>query len=151
MLHDIFLAQLLRRDGRGDAGDKCCPGCANPTNHPIYRCQECARGVLLCQRCCVQKHADNPLHVIFCAWQKWNGVYFERASLAELDLRIQFGHPPHKRCLNPEPGHQGFVVIHDNGIHNVKVNFCACTDSGREEHYIQLLRAHLLVPDNRSN
>jgi hypothetical protein len=68
-------------------------------------------------------------------------VYFERASLAELDLRIQFGHPPHERCLNPEPGHQGFVVIHDNGIHNVKVDFCACTDGGREEHYIQLLRA----------
>lgn len=65
LLHDVFLIQLLRRDGREDAGDKPCPGCADPASDAIYRCQECAGEVLLCQTCCVRKHADNPLHVIY--------------------------------------------------------------------------------------
>jgi hypothetical protein len=34
-----------------------------------------------------------------------------------------------------------FVVLHDNGIHQVKVDFCGCEKGDREEEYIQLLRA----------
>ncbi|KAJ7830049.1 hypothetical protein B0H14DRAFT_2366095 [Mycena olivaceomarginata] len=137
LLRDIFLIQLLRRDGRGTVNTEECPGCHKPGNNPIYRCQECAGGVLLCKGCCVDKHTDNPLHVIF----EWTGVYFAKVTLAKLGLRIQFGHPPRERCLNPTPGYADFVVLHDNGIHNVKVDFCGCDEGDREEEYIQLLRA----------
>lgn len=55
-------------------------------------------------------------------------------------LRIQLGHPPRERCSNPQPGHSDFVVLHDNGIHRVHVDFCGCDRGEREEAYIQLLR-----------
>ncbi|KAJ7848834.1 hypothetical protein B0H14DRAFT_2356572 [Mycena olivaceomarginata] len=137
MLRDVFLVQLLRREGRGDAPQEC-PWCNNPANTPRYRCQECAGGILLCAGCCVDRHAENPLHVIY----EWNGVYFFKKSLKDLGLRIQLGHhPPRERCTNRQAGHQDFVVLHDNGIHRVNVDFCACDEGTREEHYIQLLRA----------
>ncbi|KAJ7357920.1 hypothetical protein DFH08DRAFT_613665, partial [Mycena albidolilacea] len=34
-----------------------------------------------------------------------------------------------------------FVILHDNGIHWVNIDFCACDEGTCEEHYIQLLRA----------
>jgi hypothetical protein len=72
--------------------------------------------------------------------QKWTGLFFMKTSLQKLGLRIQFGHPPHERCLRAVAGHEGFVVLHDNGIHIVDVDFCACDSSQRAEPYIQLLR-----------
>ncbi|KAJ7201967.1 hypothetical protein B0H12DRAFT_1036111, partial [Mycena haematopus] len=134
---DIFLIQLLRREGRGAAADKPCPNCLDAANPPLFRCQECAGGVLLCRGCCVDKHADNPLHVI----QEWNGVYFVKTSLRDQGLRIQFGHSPRHRCSNPQAGHSDFVVLHDNGIHKVHVDFCGCDTGDRVEHHLQLLRA----------
>jgi hypothetical protein len=65
LLRDIFLIQLLRQDGRGTVNTEECPGCHKKGHNPIFRCQECAGGVLLCKGCCVDKHTDNPLHVIF--------------------------------------------------------------------------------------
>ncbi|KAJ7718098.1 hypothetical protein B0H14DRAFT_2412597, partial [Mycena olivaceomarginata] len=137
MLRDVFLVQLLQCEGRGDAPQEC-PWCNNPANTPQYRCQECAGGILLCVGCCVDRHAENPLHVIY----EWNGVYFFKKSLKDLGLRIQLGHHPlRERCTNRQAGHQDFVVLHDNGIHRVNIDFCACDEGTREEHYIQLLRA----------
>jgi hypothetical protein len=65
LLRDIYLAQLLRREGCADASSALCPGCQNPERPPRYRCQECAGGILLCRECCVDKHAEDPLHAIF--------------------------------------------------------------------------------------
>ncbi|KAJ7190623.1 hypothetical protein GGX14DRAFT_579706 [Mycena pura] len=135
LLRDIYLVQLLWRDGRGYAVSDTCASCKR--NPSLYRCQECAGGVMLCRECCVDKHADNPLHVIY----EWNGVFFVKKPLKDLKLRIQFGHPPREKCSNPQAGNSKFVVVHDNGIHQVDINFCACDTGGREEHYIQLLRA----------
>jgi hypothetical protein len=73
--------------------------------------------------------------------QEWNGVFFVKRPLKDLGLRIQFGHPPRQRCDRPQPGYHEFVVLHDNGIHEVNVDFCGCDSRGRADHYIQLLRA----------
>ncbi|KAH7917053.1 hypothetical protein BV22DRAFT_1135742 [Leucogyrophana mollusca] len=70
---------------------------------------------MLCQTCCVAAHKRLPLHVI----KKWNGKYFERASLKEMGLRIQLEHED-MHCISPLRGHVDFVVIHLNGIHHVK-------------------------------
>ncbi|KAF8142331.1 hypothetical protein K438DRAFT_1472477, partial [Mycena galopus ATCC 62051] len=103
----------------------------------VYRCEECAGGLLLCRECCVDTHAEHPLHVIY----EWNNVFFAKTSLQIVALRIQLGHAPRETCGNPQPGHTGFVVLHTNGIHTVNVDFCGCDSLRRPDPYIQLLRA----------
>ncbi|KAJ7642666.1 hypothetical protein DFH06DRAFT_1137218 [Mycena polygramma] len=135
-LRDIYLVQLLRRDGWG-AAPSVCPRCKDATQTPAYWCQECAGGLVLCKECCLDRHLDDPLHVIY----EWTGVFFAKTSLKKLDQRIQFGHPPREKCLRPQAGHEDFVVLHDNGIHTVAVDFCACDSPERAEPHIQLLHA----------
>ena len=55
-----------------------------------------------------------------------------------MGLRIQLGHST-GCCVNPQSGHEDFVVLHTNGIHRVAVDFCDCEHS--MPHRIQLLRA----------
>ncbi|KAJ7019709.1 hypothetical protein C8F04DRAFT_975338 [Mycena alexandri] len=134
---DMYLIQLLRRDGCAGASTELCPGCSDDRKTPMYRCRECTGGVLLCSECCLDKHIDNPLHVI----EQWSGVYFYKRPLNDLGQRIQFGHPPRERCGNPQAAHSDFVVLHNNGIHEVHVDFCGCDTGARAQPYIQLLRA----------
>ncbi|KAJ6513582.1 hypothetical protein C8R47DRAFT_962737 [Mycena vitilis] len=136
LLRDIFLMQLLRRDGCGKASTTLCPRCKVTGNLPKYRCRECAGGLLLCRSCCLDEHVSNPLHMI----EEWNGIFFDRRPLKEMGQRIQLGHSLGERCLNPHGGHTGFVVLHDNGIHTVDIDFCGCEGEGRTEHYLQLLQ-----------
>ncbi|KAJ7801750.1 hypothetical protein B0H14DRAFT_3489222 [Mycena olivaceomarginata] len=124
LLRDIFLMQLLRRDGCSDASSELCPGCADIHRPSRYRCRECAGGLLLCQECCLDKHVEHPLHVI----SEWNGIFFAKTSLRHLGLRIQFGHAPREACGNPQPGYSEFVVLHDNGIHSVHGGWYPATD-----------------------
>ncbi|KAJ7834834.1 hypothetical protein B0H13DRAFT_1653010 [Mycena leptocephala] len=136
MLHlrNIFLRQLLWRDGCGNASTSLCARCKIPGNPPKYRCEECSGGALLCHGCCLAEHVVNPLHII----HEWSGVCFYKRPLRDLGQRIQLGHCLGESCVVPHAGHTGFVVIHDNGIHEVNVDFCGC--DAREEQYIQLLQ-----------
>ncbi|KAJ7898154.1 hypothetical protein B0H14DRAFT_3080805 [Mycena olivaceomarginata] len=94
-------------------------------------------GVLLCKACVVDKHVELPLHVIY----EWNGIFFTKSLLRDAGLHIQFSHLPRERCAHPQPGNAGFVVLHDNGIHTVNIDFCGCDSAMRADPYIQLLRA----------
>ncbi|KAJ7233795.1 hypothetical protein C8J57DRAFT_1249691 [Mycena rebaudengoi] len=132
-LRDVFLKELVRRDGCADASEALCARCKMST--PLYRCQECFSEDLLCTLCCVDMHLDNPLHVVY----KWNGMFFEKSALRDLGLRIQLGHAPQKPCDNPEPAPKDFIVLHDNGIHEVAVDFCGCDN--HVDPCIQMLRA----------
>jgi hypothetical protein len=49
-------------EGRGNFIDTACAKCGE--EQPIYRCQSCAFGHMLCKKCIVKTHALNPLHVI---------------------------------------------------------------------------------------
>ncbi|KAK7052719.1 hypothetical protein R3P38DRAFT_2502888 [Favolaschia claudopus] len=137
LLRDIYLVQLLRRDGCGDASSSECPRCSGSSGPPQFRCQECAGGLLLCKECCNDVHAENPLHVI----EEWNGVFFSRTSLKKIGFRVQLGHAPRDKCTRPLAGYSDFVVVHDNGIHNVTVDYCGCDSTTRAEPYVQLLHA----------
>ncbi|KAF7975089.1 hypothetical protein HWV62_10489 [Athelia sp. TMB] len=135
---ETFLRELLRLDGRGDytpAGK--CPVCCEeePT---VVRCEDCSGGLLLCSRCSVIRHHNNPTHRI----EIWNGSYFLPTTLKALGLRIQLGHPAGECCINPipSPGNE-FVIVDNNGIHEVFLDFCGCTRAEKET--IQLLRARL--------
>ncbi|KDQ26060.1 hypothetical protein PLEOSDRAFT_169869 [Pleurotus ostreatus PC15] len=61
-------------------------------------------------------------------------------DIPDLGLSIQLGHPLDLECVNPEPGHKSFTVIHNNGVHMVNVQFCNCEQ--RVSHRIQILRAN---------
>jgi hypothetical protein len=61
LLRDIYLLQLLRREGCADASSILCPHCQNPERSPRYQYQECAGGILLCKECCVDKHTEHTL------------------------------------------------------------------------------------------
>ncbi|KAF7375725.1 CxC2 domain-containing protein [Mycena sanguinolenta] len=137
LLRDTYLSQMFYRDGCGDASLTVCPRCKDPASTPYYRCQEYSGGLLLCEGCCLDSHIENPLHVI----HRWTGVFFAKTSLKALGQRIQFGHPPREHCANPQLGYRDFVVLHDNGIHSVHVDFCGCDSAARTEPYLQLLRA----------
>ncbi|KAJ7482922.1 hypothetical protein B0H11DRAFT_1723465, partial [Mycena galericulata] len=136
-LRDVYLRLLVWRKGCGGASTVC-PRCQDTLKQAKYRCRECGGGVLLCRECCLEKHADAPLHIV----DEWSGVYFYRRPLIDLGQRIQFGHPPHESCDTPRPGHDGFVVLHDNAIHNVAVDFCGCERRDKtDEPYAQLMKA----------
>ncbi|KAF7331416.1 CxC2 domain-containing protein [Mycena kentingensis (nom. inval.)] len=46
-----------------------------------------------------------------------------RYILSECGLRVQFGHVDGQRCPNPRRGRDDFVVMADNGIHDVAADF----------------------------
>ncbi|KAJ7821058.1 hypothetical protein B0H13DRAFT_1920967 [Mycena leptocephala] len=136
-LRDVYLRLLLWHDGCGGASTELCPRCG-ATPDPTYRCEDCFGGRLLCEACCLEKHKEDPLHIIY----EWSGGYFKKTSLKNLGQRIQFGHPPHEVCDTPYAGHRDFTVVHENGIHEVAVDFCGCEKRHRgDEPYVQLLRA----------
>ncbi|KAF7292055.1 CxC2 domain-containing protein [Mycena indigotica] len=137
MLHyrDSFLRILLWRHGRGEY-EELCYHCGK--GDAVYRCKECFGGALSCQACCVDKHMENPFHLIEC----WNQVYFQSTSLKTLGLRIQVGHPPRQTCDRPIPARHDFVILHHNGIHEVSLDYCGCRRSS-DPYFAQLLRAGL--------
>ncbi|KAI6041640.1 hypothetical protein EDC04DRAFT_2867093 [Pisolithus marmoratus] len=104
-----------------------------------FQCNDCLGVDMYCQECVVSRHASNPLHRL----KKWNDKYFQNITLKELGLNVQLGHPIGERCRRPHStSKDGFVVVHNNGIHIVSLAFCGC--EATETHYRQLLRMRWL-------
>ncbi|KAJ7720993.1 hypothetical protein B0H16DRAFT_1666372 [Mycena metata] len=137
-LRTRYLQELLRRDGCGDASKDRCPQCQRSDGaKPRYRCKECAGDLLYCRECFIARHKEHPLHTV----EAWNGACFVSTSIQALGLRVQFGHLPGESCGNPSPGRKRFVVLHDNGVHEVAVDYCGCEHLQRAgPPDIQLLR-----------
>ncbi|KAF7321843.1 CxC2 domain-containing protein [Mycena kentingensis (nom. inval.)] len=129
---DIFIRALLWREGRGPARETCTSCDAAPG---IIRCRECFGAALLCEGCCIAVHADNPLHWV----ERWTGAYFARCTLRSCGLRFQVGHTDGSHCSRPRPARDDFVVVHENGIHEVAVDYCGCYHT-TDPDYLQLLR-----------
>ncbi|KAJ7181651.1 hypothetical protein C8R43DRAFT_869903 [Mycena crocata] len=131
---NTFQDALLRREGRGPWWAKGCMGAGCLELRAEYRCEDCFGGRLLCKLCVVTRHRDEPLHLI----QKWEGGYFQPCPLMKIDpgLRFQIGHPPGEDCDFRE-GPNKFVVLDNNAIHEVLVDFCGCV--GAESPNDQLL------------
>ncbi|KAJ7183998.1 hypothetical protein B0H12DRAFT_1040508, partial [Mycena haematopus] len=119
-LRNAFQDALLRREGRGPWWTKGCmqDGCIEP--NALYRCEDCFGSRVLCGRCIVDRHRDEPLHI------KWTDQYFQPCMLSSLDpyLRFQLGHPPGESCDFRQA--RTMVVLENNGIHEVKVDLCGC-------------------------
>ncbi|KAJ7936005.1 hypothetical protein B0H13DRAFT_2304071 [Mycena leptocephala] len=137
-LRDAYLASLLCRDGRMRYDTEICSLCGDQAELAQFRCKDCFGDNVICGGCMAERHLENPLHRI----ERWNTTFFEPATLKDLGLRVQLGHPPRERCPEPKQLHQSFVVLHTNGIHGVAVDVCDCPhrlDAGNDEE--QLLRA----------
>ncbi|KAG6835885.1 hypothetical protein H0H93_013691 [Arthromyces matolae] len=129
---DLYIHESLRADGCADAPMEC-------ARHPEYkgelhRCLTCVNGQLMCPACIVEDHKTNPFHRI----QKWIGTYFENTTFYELGYQLNLGHLGDS-CRNPRT--VKVAILHVNGIHQLRVNFCNCTQAVPE--HVQLLRARL--------
>ncbi|KAJ7175247.1 hypothetical protein C8R43DRAFT_873015 [Mycena crocata] len=134
-----FLVLLLLLEGRADHRSySICASCS--VGKAEYRCNDCmSGGEMVCEDCLFLQHARHPLHLV----QFWNGVYFEKKTLASLKMRVQLGHWVDKQpCPLPECS-QGddFVIIDEHGVHKVLLDFCGCGMGGA--HTKQLMMACL--------
>ncbi|KAJ6448048.1 hypothetical protein C8R47DRAFT_971630 [Mycena vitilis] len=120
---NAFQDALLRREGRGPWWSKGCASAGCLEIKGEFRCEDCFGGRLLCHNCIVERHRDEPLHLL----QRWEGGRFKPCPLRTIapDLRFQIGHPPGEECDFCDGPHQ-FVVIDNNGIHETAVDFCGC-------------------------
>ncbi|KAL0954277.1 hypothetical protein HGRIS_005405 [Hohenbuehelia grisea] len=130
-----YLDELSRWSGRGGSSSRCPAPCGKPA---AFRCKDCCLGQLLCSACVVKHHQGMPLHRI----QEWSldHARFDRRSLSELGLTVQFGHAMGRPCARRQSATKDFVVLHLNGIHKISVFFCHCQHP-EVPHHVQLLRA----------
>ncbi|KAF8192863.1 hypothetical protein K438DRAFT_1590153 [Mycena galopus ATCC 62051] len=124
---DDYCDAFLKLKGRGPWWSEGCAICKE--TNPTWRCEDCFGNRLLCQACIVEKHWDEPLH-----HQEWEGGYFHSRTTQDLGLRYQVGHPFSADCpFNYLGGpSKSFVVLHNNGIHSINVDFCCCPQAPSE-------------------
>ncbi|KIJ10189.1 hypothetical protein PAXINDRAFT_164291 [Paxillus involutus ATCC 200175] len=129
---DDQLRELICLEGRCSSPETCSWCKEQPA---ILRCEDCLGIDMYCPLCALSYHQHNPLHRM----KEWNGSYFERKTLKELGLWVQLGHPVGTKCCRPRAVANGdFVTIHNNGVHEINIDFCGCETA--EMHTRQLLR-----------
>ena len=116
---DKLQAAILSTEIDDDAGRLC--ECTKEV--AVYRCVDCSFSRVLCRSCINETHYSNPFHRV----QKWTGFFFERIPLSELGRSIKLGHRG-QPCPNRLQGSEGRAtkVVHSNGIHEVRVEYCHC-------------------------
>jgi len=118
------MTALLDFEGLGHAAF--CHLCSQ-NGGPFYHCLTCLGNARFCQVCIVQIHCTMPFHRVE-LWDPLAGC-FRRTSLSALGLILMLGHRNQSSSC-PTPGATGSVtVIHSNGMHDLSVQFCGCTDS----------------------
>ncbi|KAJ7078754.1 hypothetical protein C8R43DRAFT_910296, partial [Mycena crocata] len=135
-----FLALLLLMEGREDHRSySICASCS--TGKAKYCCNDCmSGGEMVCKDCLFSQHARHYLHQV----QHWNSVFFERKTLANLEMRVQLGHRVDRQpCVLPQcaPG-DDFVIIDEHGVHKVLLDFCGCGRCGRRTKQLMLARLY---------
>ncbi|VDC07002.1 unnamed protein product [Peniophora sp. CBMAI 1063] len=129
----MFLRELINLDGRHRALDLAHLNmCRNTeckdtrTKRRYYRCVSgCMRCDWCCRSCLLKKHADLPLHRV----ESWVEGHWQSISLRNLGLKVNLGHPDGSPCAQPQATVANFVVVHTNGVHEVKAVFCGCTQT----------------------
>ena len=63
---DLYLDELIRREGRGDFRAEKCSFCPENTEgdrgKAIFRCLDCSPAPLSCDQCLCRRHKDLPYH-----------------------------------------------------------------------------------------
>jgi hypothetical protein len=95
----------------------------------LFRCMDCSFSPILCSFCAVASHTSNPFHRL----EKWTGSYFRRTTLCDLGHIIGLGHYG-VLCPTRLPDSNGgpTTIVHVNGIHHVRIQYCQCADAPSE-------------------
>jgi hypothetical protein len=142
--------ELLSHEYHKDVNNKCI--CGRGKCKTI--CEDCISPQMVCDECFIEGHRHNPFH-----WAKqWDSDagFFVRRDISTLrgtqGYAIPLGHNgercPHELSElreqenreNTAPG-IAFTVVHSNGIHGTRVQFCSCMSNIPRR--IQLVRAKL--------
>ncbi|KAF8176874.1 hypothetical protein K438DRAFT_1588036 [Mycena galopus ATCC 62051] len=125
---DDILDGLIRLEGRGIWWTEGCSRCREP--NAAWRCEDCFGGRLLCTSCIMEKHRNEPLHLL----QEWEDGFFQPRTTRALGLRYQLGHSRGEECpwVRLTHSRKDFVVLHNNGIHVIDVDFCGCSNAPKE-------------------
>jgi hypothetical protein len=105
----------------------------------LFRCSTCLGKGNYCQYCMVDIHRAMPLHrIVF--WDMSVGC-FRDTTLGSLGLTLTLGHGSYSfECPQPSPP-CNLTVVHTNGLHDLSVRFCNCTQSSTPD--IQLFQYRL--------
>lgn len=152
---ESYLDFNIQYEGRGRvwlSRDNRCSNC-NTTSGDRFRCVSCDGGYPYCKSCLLSTHALLPLHIIevsklvvlfttvtdWYSTKKWDSTsgHFVKISLRSLGLRYQLGHIPGDYCSAPKAGHTNFMVINNDALHSVAIDYCGCP--GSPVHHAQLL------------
>ncbi|KAK7015175.1 hypothetical protein VNI00_019169 [Paramarasmius palmivorus] len=117
-LREEYLRILMIGEGRGDNATDYCRRCKKKGSRPEYRCRDCFSMQLVCKACILDLHQQRPLDVI------------QRVSLESLGLVVQMGHIYNTPCPAPLQAPTKFTVVHTNGMHRVRVQYCQCGQAG---------------------
>ena len=111
-----------------------------PEDKPAFRCFDCYHAPVVCEDCIIRYHLHNPFHRIE-VW-KAAAAFWERMSLGELgSFVLDLGHGGMRCPARQQP--RQMTVVHEHGINEVKVRFCACVAPGEKfavPEPVQLLR-----------
>ncbi|KAK7020260.1 hypothetical protein VNI00_017752 [Paramarasmius palmivorus] len=77
---------------------------------------------------------------------RWNGSFFERATLKDLGLVVQLGHSDGSSCSLRDMARSGFVVVDVDSIQEVSISYCACRSEEIVGQKWQQLIRHELFP-----
>ncbi|KLO04068.1 hypothetical protein SCHPADRAFT_841060, partial [Schizopora paradoxa] len=108
----------------------------------LYRCNDCTFSKPQCRNCILSTHNSNPLHWI----EFWNGRHFEKMDLSAIGMHVRLMHHGESCRHNPSTKFaKTMSVVHTNGVHEVKLVYCACI--GHIPEFLQLF-AHRLFPSS---
>jgi len=114
------------------AGSTCACGGLDNDGAPrkaLYRCGDCFQHPPCCGVCLLNSHIYLPFHRI----TQWcDPGYFAATSLAKVGMVIRLNHleticPYYETQRDLDQ--KAITVIHDNGLHEVKVQYCRCGDA----------------------
>jgi hypothetical protein len=93
------------------------------------RCLDCLQSPMTCDLCFIDAHKNNPTH-----WaERWNGDYFVRHDISDLDHVITLGHNGNPcPCVDYKDlsNTRKFTLADVNGIHSTIIAFCKCARAG---------------------
>lgn len=117
---------LLHTEAGPGEGAVCASCDTSLVDVKVYCCYQCIMPPLLCKECLMTSHTHNPFHFV----RIWDPArrFWERRPLSELGVVFEFGHEG-KRCHLSSQEPRPMTIVSEEGVHVVKVRFCACKDN----------------------
>ena len=114
-----------------------CDSCKADIKDASYTCYNSMMAPTLCAQCSIQAHRHSPFHIL--GRSTLGDRFPTRCTLDSLGLEICLGHrgEPCRYAINS----RAMTVVHNRGVHDVHVRFCACRKLGESPipDFVQLI------------